>query len=100
MPRGGLSVAAIYEGPRVTVTLAGALTAATRRDVEPLCLHVVGRPELEELLFDLRRLTTIDEAGIACIVDARDRCALRGARLTLDPSDAVRPTLERAGLSS
>ncbi|HYX85643.1 MAG TPA: STAS domain-containing protein [Gaiellales bacterium] len=100
MRRSDLSVAAIYDGPRVTVSLAGAFTAATCKDVEPICRHVVRRPQLEEFLFDLRRLTSIDQAGVACIVDARDRCAERGARVTLDVGEAVRPALERAGLAS
>jgi anti-sigma B factor antagonist len=98
VPRPGLSVEQLVEGPRQTLVLAGELDLATAPELERMtelsCADGAG-----ELVLDLSGLSFIDSTGLRAILMAREQCEEHGCELFLTPGPpAVQRLFELTGL--
>jgi anti-anti-sigma factor len=90
----------VLDGNTARITVAGELTDAARRPlVRVLTDLLLGQPALHRVELDVRRVSFMNSAGMAVLVQAQRMTAPRGVELVLvdAPPEVIRP-LQLSGL--
>ncbi len=98
-----LSVTTLPAAPpgRVVVEVTGEVDAYTAPALDACLSSQATRPDVRQLVVDLRRVTFLGAAGVTVLAQAHRRCRMRGARLVIRTGGrrAVLRPLQLTGLA-